>query len=81
VADDLGREPIAGVRELGRWYHAEPSSHLPAGRQPISPQVDGASEISIGGARGGLPDGTAVATGTSWKASSRPRLTTTPGGR
>src|SRR5207245_4441188 len=43
VADDLGREAVAGVRRSGGWHHPGPIAGSPAGAQPITSQLDGAT--------------------------------------
>src|SRR3954453_15668636 len=42
VADDLGREAVAGVGRSGGWRHPGPMAGPPACAQPIARQLDGA---------------------------------------
>src|SRR4051794_6631310 len=42
VADDLGREAVAGVGRSGGWRHPGPVAGSPACAQPVTSQLDGA---------------------------------------
>jgi len=48
VADDLGREAVAGVARAGRCRHPARLPGSAASRKPASSQVDGAPTIHIG---------------------------------
>src|SRR4051794_30430572 len=48
VADDLGREAVAGVGRSGGWRHPGPIAGAPACAQPITSQLDGARDGAMG---------------------------------